>query len=105
MQECKGFHVLEIGCTPGSAPLRGFFKDAFEQVVALTRTSQLVETVNGRLYRLRDRYCLDSNKRYVAKPRHYQSLPSSQLQGAEWPRSCAPLQKTDEFCCLKGTHL
>jgi hypothetical protein len=57
MQECKGFHVLEIGCTPGSAPVRGFFKDAFEQVVALARTSQLVETVNGHMYRLRDRYC------------------------------------------------
>jgi hypothetical protein len=63
------------------------------------RTSHLVETVNGRLYRLRDRYCLDASNRYVAKPRHYPFAASSQLQAEEWPRSCAALQKTDEFCC------
>lgn len=105
MQECKGFHVLEIGCTPGSAPLRGFFKDAFEQVVTLTRTSQLVETVNRRLYRLRDRYCLDSSKRYVAKPRHYPFAAFESVNKGRMAPLLRRVAKTGEFCCLKGTHL
>jgi hypothetical protein len=49
---------------------------------------------------------LDFSNRYVAEPRHYPfAAASSSAQGVDGPALAPRLQKTDEFCCLEGTHL
>ena len=77
-----------------------------EQVVALTGTSQLVETVNGRLYRLRDGYCLDPATDMLLNRDIIRSLLLLvSYKEPNGPALAPRLQKTDEFCCLEGTHL